>query len=226
MRNALIAATAALLTIHAASAAPSAPQRVRGVIESWQPATHILTVKTDSGASDPVTLLPDARIIGNEKATLEDIKQGDFVASAAMQAPDGKLYAQELRIFPDSMRGMGEGHYAMSQPNQTMTNATVVEVQGASSTAGKSGTVNVTFHGTQMENGTCEGHASGPGKGTCVGTTALVIPPNIPVTRWVLGTPDWLKPGMAVTMFVSPARDGKLESHGLVVEHNGIKPHI
>jgi len=34
-----------------------------------------------------------------------------FVGSAGMMQPDGTQKAIEVHIFPESMRGTGEGHY-------------------------------------------------------------------------------------------------------------------
>ena len=74
---------------------------------------------TPDGQSSTVTIPADLAIRANEKATLADIKPGDFVASAADKGPDGKIHAEELRIFPEAMRGAGEGHRPMA-PRRTI----------------------------------------------------------------------------------------------------------
>jgi hypothetical protein len=40
-----------------------------------------------------------------------DIKQGSFVGVTAMPRADGSDSAPEVHIFPEAMRGTGEGHY-------------------------------------------------------------------------------------------------------------------
>ena len=110
--------------------APSA-QRIKGKIDAYDPATRTLSVTTSDKKSVSVTLEPDLRVIYDAKRTLNDIKAGDFIGSATLKTADGKLRAQEVHVFPDSMRGAGEGQYATSDanPNRAMTNATVAEVE-------------------------------------------------------------------------------------------------
>ncbi len=198
------------------------PQRIKGTIDTFDPATRILNVKSGTGALVSIMLVPDARVIANEKRTVADIKPGDFVASAALKGADGKLHAQEVRIFPEALRGMGEGQYPMDAPNRSMTNATVEEVNGVAMNAG---TLKLSFHGsTKAADGTCTGHATAPGAGVCTGETAIDVARGISVTSWVLGDTSWLAPGLAVSIFASTGADGKLSARGVVVERNGIKP--
>lgn len=221
MRTLFAALAVATLVASAVAQNPPPPQRIKGTIESF--AAPTLTVKTDQGTTVAVALTPDAKVIANEKSSLAAIKPGDFVASAAMLGPDGKLHSQELRIFPEALRGVGEGQYPMNQPNQSMTNATVQEVNGKVKTS--QGVLKLTFHGsTPSANGVCSGHASAPGKGNCEGTTELVLDKNVPVMKWVLGDSSWLEKGKAVSVFAMTGPDGKLTARGVVVEHNGVKP--
>lgn len=205
----------------AAGDPPPAPERIKGTIESFT--APVLTVKTTDGKSLAITLLPDARIISNKKTSLADIQTNDFVASAANLGKDGKLHAEEVRIFPETMRGIGEGQYPMDKPDRKMTNATVVQVAGAAKAKG--GTLKLTYHGAAAgADGACFGHASAPGKGNCVGQTEILVGPKTPVTLWMLGDPVWLEKGKAVSLFAVAAADGKLTTHGVIVEHNGVKP--
>ena len=49
-----------------------------------------------------------------------------------MKGTDGKNHSVELRIFPESMRGLGEGQYAWDlMPDSLMTNATVSGIASA-----------------------------------------------------------------------------------------------
>jgi hypothetical protein len=204
------------------AAPPPMPQRIRGTVEFFDPATQALSVTMADGTSLTVTLLANARIIANEKRTVADIKPGDFVASAAVKGRDGKLHAQEVRIFPEALRGAGEGQYSMDAPNRSMTNATVVLVNGVATNAGS---LKLTFHGSSTAaDGTCTGHATAPGAGTCTGETEIEVAPGVPVMSWVLGDSSWLMPGLAVSLSASVGADGKLSTQGVMVERNGIKP--
>lgn len=228
MRLLLVAAAfaGALLALPALgqTATPPAPgpQRIRGSIETFDPASQALSVKLPDGSSVTVILLANSRIIANEKRTVADIKPGDFVASAAIKGADGKLHAQEVRIFPEALRGAGEGQYGMDTPNRSMTNATVVLVNGVATNAGS---LKLTFHGSSTgPDGTCTGHATGPGAGTCTGETQIEVARGVPVMSWVLGDPSWLLPGLAVSLSAMAGADGKLSTRGVMVERNGVKP--
>ena len=118
-----------------------------------------LVVKTMDGQSVSVTLAPDLVIIANAKASLADIKPGDFVGSGAVKGPDGKLHAQEVHIFAESMRGTGEGQRAMGGPAPaTTTNATVAAVApqersmtNATVTSNAGGTLKLQYKGGEAE---------------------------------------------------------------------------
>jgi hypothetical protein len=119
------AALALLLSIAPASA--QQPSRVRGTIEKVDGNT--LTVKSRDGASVTVVLKDGAAVRGVEKAQLADIKQNSFVGITAMPQPDGTQKAVEVHIFPESLRGAGEGHRPWDlMPNSTMTNANVEQL--------------------------------------------------------------------------------------------------
>ena len=76
-----------------------------------------------------VALADKAQIAAVVTASLTDIKQGLFVGVTAMPQADGSLSAVEVHIFPEAMRGTGEGHYSWDlRPKSTMTNANVDQV--------------------------------------------------------------------------------------------------
>jgi hypothetical protein len=100
--------------------------RVRGTIERADGATYF--VKTRDGAELRITMIEQPVLVAIVKASLADIKPGLFVGSTGAPQPDGSQKAIEVHIFPEAMRGTGEGHYAWDlQPNSTMTNANVEE---------------------------------------------------------------------------------------------------
>jgi hypothetical protein len=100
--------------------------RVRGTIERVDGPIYI--VKARDGAELKITLMDNGIVVALAKATLADIKSGMFVGSTGMPQPDGSQKAIEVHIFPEAMRGTGEGHYAWDlEPNSTMTNANVEE---------------------------------------------------------------------------------------------------
>jgi hypothetical protein len=119
-------AAAALAAVFAVSTAlaQQQTQRVAGTIDKVEGKT--LYIKSASGPVT-LTLTDNAVIVARVKATAADIKAGDYVASGGVPQPDGTQKAVELRIFPDSMRGNGDGHRPgwPGAPNGTMTNGAV-----------------------------------------------------------------------------------------------------
>jgi hypothetical protein len=204
----------------AAQAAP-APHRVRGTIVSFD--GTILTVRADTGGTVTASVLPTTTYLFNEPRKMTDLHVGDFIGSAALLGADGKLHAQEVRIFPESLRGMGEGQYSMgdNNPNRSMTNATVSEVTAISTTAGA---MKLKFHGAgTADSAACTGHAAKDGNG-CVGQTEISVAPGIPILAYTVGDQSALVPGAAISALVAPGPDGTWVVPRLLVEHNGIKP--
>src|SRR6266851_2598369 len=138
---ALIAAPVAAQT-----GTPPTLANVRGKIVTLDGQT--LTVKARGGKTVPVKLADDFRVLTVTKIKLADIKQGDFVGAAASPDKSGKLHAREVLVFPETMRGTGEGHYPWDyKQGETMTNATVAEVVGQP----KGRTLKLKFKGGEKE---------------------------------------------------------------------------
>src|SRR5580700_6589002 len=101
--------------------------RVRGTIESIDGSTYV--IKARDGAALKVALADKAQMAAVVTASLTDIKQGLFVGVTGMPQADGSQRAVEVHIFPEAMRGTGEGHYSWDlRPQSTMTNANVDQV--------------------------------------------------------------------------------------------------
>jgi hypothetical protein len=192
--------------------APPTPP-VAGIIQSFD--GKVAAVKTSDLGDVQITVAPTATITLNAKRTLADIKPGDFIASGGTRGADGKIRANEIRIFSGAR---GEGQFPMAQPNQVMTNATVTEVM-TNATVKQVGSVSgvpvikLTFHGSGVPGApACTGRAAdapdGPGKG-CVGDTEFEVPANVPVVAQVPGDITMLKPGAKASFAVTIDADGK-----------------
>jgi hypothetical protein len=106
------------------SLAQEAPRRVRGTIERVDGAS--LAIKMRDGSALTIKLKENAGVVAVVSAALADIKPGAYVGIAAMPQPDGSQRALEVHIFPESMRGVGDGHRPWDlQPESTMTNGNV-----------------------------------------------------------------------------------------------------
>jgi hypothetical protein len=98
--------------------------RVRGTVEAVDGA--MLSVKARDGSALKVKIPDNVNVVALVKASLDDIKPGSFVGSTAMPEEGGHWKAVEVHIFPESMRGTGEGDRPYDyKPKSTMTNGTV-----------------------------------------------------------------------------------------------------
>ena len=116
----------ALFSPALAQAQSPAATRIRGDVTAVQGAD--ITVKPTDGASVTVHLNDNYQVAAITKGSMADIKTGTFIGAGARPQPDGSLQAVQIVIFPEAMRGTGEGHRAWGVlPEATMTNATVAE---------------------------------------------------------------------------------------------------
>jgi hypothetical protein len=111
-----------------AGAQEQAPYRVRGTVDAVT--GDSLTVTTREGETLDLALQDDTRVMVVRPASLDDIKQGDYVGLTSIDS-GGKRVAISAHIFADDLRGTAEGHGPwdlVKEPN-TMTNATVAEIE-------------------------------------------------------------------------------------------------
>lgn len=100
--------------------------RVRGTVDRVE--ASALSLRTPAGDAVTVALAPGYAVGGVVTASVSDIKKGGFIGVGARPQADGSLLAVQVFIFPEAMRGTGEGHRPWSVlPESTMTNATVAE---------------------------------------------------------------------------------------------------
>jgi hypothetical protein len=186
--------------ISAALVSQAQTSRIRGTIESAQ--SNTLAVKLSDGAQSKVVLAPNANVIAVVKASMSDVKEGTFIGSAAMPQPDGTQRALEVHIFPEEMRGTGEGHRPYAPvPQGTMTN-------GATAGSPVKGVEGSTITIKYKE-----------------GEKKIVVPPNTPVVRYVIGSPADLKPGAHFTVLAATKKpDGTYEASRINVGRDGVVP--
>lgn len=107
-----------------ATHAEGTPQRVRGSILAISPSQ--ITVNDRAGAAASFQIDGDTHYVGEKPVALSAIQPGSYIGCAALPGPDGMLRALEVTVFPPSMQGAGEGHYAWDLlPHSSMTNGTV-----------------------------------------------------------------------------------------------------
>jgi hypothetical protein len=167
--------------------AQEAPVRIRGTIEKVEGDTYI--VKARDGAELKLKLAANATVVALVQASPADIKQGSYIGIAGMPQADGSQKALEVHIFPESMRGVGDGHRGWDlQASSTMTNGNVEQTAAASD-------------GQQVTLKYKDGEKK------------IAIPAGIPIVLYVPGEVSELKPGAKI--FVSAATkqpDGTLQA--------------
>ena len=176
--------------------------RVRGTIDQVEGQT--LVVKSRDGAELKVVLADNALIVSIVKASLSDIKPGTFVGVTGMPQADGSQKAVEVHIFPEAMRGTGEGHYPWDlRPQSTMTNANVVNVEQ-------------TVPGVEGRTLTMK-YKDGEKK--------IIVPPDVPIVTYVMSDKGELKPGAKI--FIAAAKklpDGTLQAPRVNFGKDGLTP--
>ena len=104
--------------------------RLRGAITAIDGKT--VTIAVRDGTTANVKLADNWGVSLVTPLTLADVKQGSFVGIASTGS-DADRTALEVLVFPEALRGTGEGHYAWDlKPNSMMTNANVATVASAS----------------------------------------------------------------------------------------------
>ncbi len=198
MRWTIVSIIAVLVLGGDALAQTATVTRLRGTIAAMDGGA--LTIATRDGGHVTVTLKDDAKISALQASSLAAIGPGSFIGTAAVPGRDGGLTALEVVVFPENMRGTGEGHYDWDlQPGSSMTNANVDAVVTA-----KSGQeLQLSYKG---------------------GTTKVTVAPDVPVVTFVPAERGDLRVGLAVYTPATAASDGRLTTSRVVVERDGVKP--
>ena len=200
MRRSLgIAGLALVLAAPVAWAQDAPPVRVRGTVERVDGDSYI--VKSRDGAELKVKLAANAMVVALVKASLADIKQGSYVGIAGMPNADGSQRALEVHIFPEPMRGTGDGHRPWDlQPQSTMTNGNVEQ-----SVAGSDGqTLTLKYKD---------------------GEKKIVVPASTPIVSYLPGDKSELKPGAKIFIAAATKQpDGTLQTPRVNVGRDGVTP--
>jgi len=176
---------------------PTPPSRIRATIESATDTS--VTVKPRTGPSVTVALTPTTRYVAVSHGEISAIQPNSYIGTAAAPQPDGSLKAIEVTVFPESMRGTGDGHYAWDLPNaNTMTNGVVGKLDNAHGR-----TLTVQYKGGEKQ---------------------VVVPDDVPVVTLAPGDHSLLKPGTHVEVVAMKAADGSLTAGAVLAGVGGVTP--
>jgi hypothetical protein len=189
------------------SAEEPKPYRVRGTLEAVE--GDKLTVETREGETLGLTLQDQTRVMVVKPASLDDIKQGDYVGLTSIES-GGKRVAISAHIFGEDLRGTAEGHVPwdlVKEPN-TMTNATVAEVQEV----GDQRELEVTYR-------------QGEGEAKSEGSQTIYVPEELSVVRMEKAADrSVLKPGEQAFLVVRDAADTGPTALAVIVGSEGAAP--
>ncbi|MEA2872887.1 MAG: hypothetical protein QOH67_2863 [Hyphomicrobiales bacterium] len=195
LRTLVAAAIAAAIS----TSASAQTQRLRGEIQRVEGTT--IFAKARDGSAVTVKLDDNATITAAYKATLADVRVGDYIGSGATPQPDGSQKAIEVHIFAASMRGQGDGHRPWNgAPNSTMTNGAV-----DSTVSSVDGHVLVVKYKD--------------------GDKKIVVGPDTPIVRYEVGNPADLKAGAAFSVVAATKQpDGTFTAPRITVGREGGTP--
>ncbi|HEY0220553.1 MAG TPA: hypothetical protein VGC26_12440 [Afipia sp.] len=177
---------------------PPTSSRVRGEIQSVN--GDILVVKSRDGTNVMTKMTPDVRVTGVTKITLADVKPGSYIGVTSVPDADGKQKATEVHVFPESMRGAGEGSRPWdTRPNSSMTN----------------GGLDKTVEGN-------DGHVLTVKYKD--GEKQVVVTPDTELVTFVPAERSELKPGAQIVAFTIRSDDGSLQASRISVGLNGLTP--
>jgi nitrogen regulatory protein PII len=190
-----------------ADAQEQAPYRVRGTLDAV--ASDKLTVTTREGETLDLTLEDDTRIMVVRPASLDDIKQGNYVGLTSVDS-GGKRVAISAHIFGDDLRGTAEGHVPwdlVKEPN-TMTNATVAEIEEV---------------GDQRE--LTVSYVQGQGKQRTEGSQTIYVPDDLAVVKMEKAQDrSALQPGKKAFLVVRDDAEGNRTAVAVIVGEEGATP--
>jgi len=196
-----LCATGALLVVSASQtlAADAADKvRVRGTVTSLS--GDQLQVMSRDGKPVTVKLKDGWKLSSVAKASVSDIKTGDYVGIASLPKSEGGDGALEVLILPPQLKGLGEGSYSWDlKPHSTMTNATVADA--VKSVDGS--TVTVNYQGQDKK---------------------ISVRDGTPVVTLAPATPEDVKAGAVVFIPAEKAADGSLVANQVIVGKNGVVP--
>jgi hypothetical protein len=202
MKSLRIVLAAAFALALAPALAQNTPQvaRVRATIETVSADGASLTVRTRTGETGMVRLTPKTLLVLVVPAALADAKPGAFIGVAALPGENGELKAIEVHIFPEAMRGTGEGFRPFDlAPGSSMTNGNIqARVDAASGPK-----LTVTYKG---------------------GEQTIVVDPKTPIVTFAPAAQADLKPGAAIIARGPRQEDGAIDAAVVQVGKDGLVP--
>jgi hypothetical protein len=153
-----------------------------------------------------VTVVQPFHLYVRAPSDLSKVKESSFIGVTTVKQPDGSERATEIHIFPEELRGVGEGSRMMA-PN---TSAAASRMTNGNVSASRM--TNGAVSQSRMSNGSV---TSTSGSSLVVqyagGSQNVTVPPNTPVTELKLASKS-IAAGDQVAVLAKKAPDGSLTS--------------
>ncbi len=209
--------------------AQAAPERLRGTIDAVEPSA--ITLKTSDGRTERVALADDAKVSWVIPASLDQIKEGTFIGTATKG--ENPMTALEVVLFPEAMRGTGEGQYPWDEIADTTAGGGAKVKSAMTNGTVKAETTGSTAHPkvkSAMTNGTVKADAAGK-DGTKTLTvnygngqlSTILVPSSAPVVTFEPAGRTALSKGAKVFV-VAARKDGGLTATRVAVGKDGLTP--
>ena len=199
MIRAIAAILVSIISAAAIAQAPANPPvRIRGTVEKFD--GQFLFVKSNSGQTMTVKMADNFGVMGIAKAGIADVASGKFIGTTTVGERNGALVALEVHIFPENMRGTGEGHRDWDlRPQSKMTNANVAQIKSV----GADHEMTVQYKGGEQK---------------------VLVTAQTQVVSYAPASKDDLKPGAAVFVIATKDADGSLSAPRVNVGMHGQEP--
>jgi len=197
-----------LVCLMAVPVAAQGVPRVKGRVVSFDGLTFQFA--PDGGAPQfAVRLQPRTQFMESQPRSLSGVTTGSYV-SVRVLAQDGALTAEEVQVYPVTLRGAGEGRLPQGADRAVISGAV---------TAASTGRLTLFYRGAQMTGGTCVGRAD-PSRPSpvCTGDAVIQIPASVPVRALVPGDRRLLVTGAIATVSLETDAKGVRSTPGLILE--------
>lgn len=185
-----------VLSVSTVAAQPAAPTAVRGTIGLLK--DQDLIINTTAG--DVRVVLTNKTVIRGETVIkLSEITNGMYLGTTATKQADGNFLASEVHVFSEDQRGTGEGHRPLSsapESGATMTNANVERVEDVVVKDIKGRLMTLKYKSGEVK---------------------VLVPPEVPLVKRVLGDRTLLKSDAEVSVQASRNADGTLAATQITV---------
>ncbi len=192
-----------LLLALPASAQGNLP-RVKGRVLDFDGLT--LHLAPEKGPQLAIRLQAKTQFMTLSPRTLAAFAVGAY-AGATVKLADGTLTAQEVHLYPDPMRGSSEGRIDLGGNRFVITGMV---------SASSAGSLTLSYRGSRMAGGACDGRAANPP--ACTAEAVIAVPAGTRISALTPADRRLLVPGVIATVSIETDAKGSRSTPGMILE--------